>query len=58
MAYDLDTPLRFGKHKGRTVEDVMAEDPYYLFWCLENVESFEVDDALQDAITRAAKSRR
>lgn len=56
--YDLDDPLRFGKFKGRTVEDILDEAPEYLLWCLENVEQFEVDAALQDAITRAARTRR
>lgn len=58
MIYDLDTPLQFGKHKGRPVEDVLNEDPYYLYWCLENVEHFQVDAALQDEITRAAQRGR
>jgi uncharacterized protein (DUF3820 family) len=52
--YDLDTPLAFGKYRGRTVEDVLAEDPAYLLWAMETVEQFEVDKALQDAIERAA----
>ena len=55
--YDLDTPLAFGKYKGRTVEDVLEEDPAYLLWAAENVESFDVDAALQDAIVRAARGR-
>lgn len=53
MIYDLDTKLRFGKYKGYTVEDVLEKDPEYLLWLLENVEHFEVDKALQDAIMRA-----
>ncbi|HEX4112735.1 MAG TPA: hypothetical protein VH020_09390 [Stellaceae bacterium] len=54
MTYDLDTVLDFGRYKGRTVEDVLADDPRYLLWAMENVERFEVDKAVQDAITRAA----
>lgn len=56
-AYDLDTLLDFGKHRGRPVEDVLEDDPSYLLWALENVHRFEVDKALQDAITRAAGRR-
>lgn len=55
MVYDLDTALDFGKHRGRTVEDLLGDDPRYLLWALENVERFEVDKALQDTITRAAR---
>lgn len=54
-SYDLDSALDFGKYKGRTVEDVLDEDPAYLLWALENVERFETDKAVQDAITRAAR---
>jgi hypothetical protein len=56
VTYDLDTPLGFGKYKGRTVEDVLEEDPHYLLWALENVEQFDADKAVQDAIERAARS--
>jgi uncharacterized protein (DUF3820 family) len=52
MVYDLDTPLAFGKYKGRTVEDVLQCDPAYLLWAMENVDQFEVDD---DAINRDAR---
>lgn len=58
MLYDLDTPLDFGKHKGRTVEDVLAEEPAYLMWALENVERFNCDNALTDEIMRAARGGR
>lgn len=56
MTYDLDTPLGFGKYRGYPVEEVLESDPSYLMWALENVESFEVDKALQDAIERAART--
>ena len=42
MRYDLDAPLAFGRYKGRTVEDVLDDDPDCLLWVLENVEQFEV----------------
>jgi hypothetical protein len=32
-----DTILRFGKHKGRFVSDLVDEDPDYLFWINQNV---------------------
>lgn len=55
MIYDLDSTLRFGKYKGYTIEDLLNDRPDYLLWLLENVDDFEVDKALQDAITRAAR---
>ena len=58
MMYDLDTPLDFGKYRGRVVEDVLVEDPAYLLWAMENVERFNVDNALYDEIVRAARGHR
>ena len=58
MIYDLDDALQFGKHRGRTVEDVLEEDPGWLLWALENTDRFEVDKALEDAIVEAARGRR
>ena len=28
--------LTFGKHKGKTIEEVAAEHPSYIFWMSEN----------------------
>lgn len=38
----------FGKHKGKTVKEVMFEDPSYLLWADDNVEGFELSDYLRD----------
>jgi len=54
--YDLDSNLDFGKYRGRSLEDILDEDPAYLLWALATVVRFQVDDALQDAIVRAARS--
>jgi hypothetical protein len=53
MLYDLDTKLDFGKYKSYTVEQILEQDPSYLLWLIENVDRFEVDAALQDAIMKA-----
>jgi len=37
-------PLPFGKHRGKTVRDVIDQDPTYLEWALLNVEGFELTD--------------
>lgn len=49
---NLDAVLRFGKHKGRMVEDVLDEDPAWLLWAAENVSGFELDTAVMDAVMR------
>ena len=51
---DLDDRFAFGRHKGKLVEDVLNDDPAWLLWAIEN-EVIEVDAALQDAITEAAR---
>jgi DNA recombination-dependent growth factor C len=38
----------FGKHKGKTVKQVMEEDASYLLWADDNVEGFELSDYLRD----------
>ena len=36
--------LTFGKHRGKTVREVIDQDPHYLEWALLNVEGFELTD--------------
>ncbi len=42
------TIMSFGKHKGKTVKEVMETDPSYLLWADDNVEGFELSDYLRD----------
>jgi hypothetical protein len=35
---DLHNELRFGKHSGRLVSDVLNTNPYYLRWIENNTE--------------------
>lgn len=44
QVYDRDTVLDFGKHRGKTVGEVLAEDARWLIWAAENVERMELDD--------------
>lgn len=39
----LSTVFDFGKHEGKTVEDVIELDPGYISWCLEEVDHFKLD---------------
>lgn len=38
--------ITFGKYKGRTILEVLEEDPQYLLWANENVEGFILNDAI------------
>lgn len=40
---ELQHELPFGKYEGHTVEEVIAEDPSYINWAIEN-DIIELDD--------------
>ena len=35
--YSLNNRLRFGKHFGETIQEVIVNDPEWLEWALDNV---------------------
>jgi hypothetical protein len=48
--FTLDSILNFGKHKGKTVREVMNTSPGYIVWAYDNVDWFGVpDDIYEDA---------
>lgn len=40
--YDEDSYFDFGKHKYETIESVISNDPSYIVWCINNVDSFSL----------------
>lgn len=50
--------LRFGKHKGETIENVLESDPSWLRWALENLEDFVVTDEVEDGLNSLDDPRR
>jgi len=36
----LSDKMRFGKHRGKTIKQIVDSDPSYLDWAEENVEGF------------------
>jgi len=46
--------LTFGKYKGKTVQEVIDQNPRYLDWCLETIEWFDLSaearEALEDSL--------
>jgi DNA polymerase-3 subunit epsilon/exodeoxyribonuclease X len=36
-------PMRFGKHKGKTIQELALEDAGYLKWMLENMQNLDED---------------
>ena len=42
--YSLDSKIDFGsRHDGELVEDVIISDEKYIWWCLQNVNYFNLD---------------
>jgi hypothetical protein len=39
----INNVLEFGKHKGKTVQQVMKEDPNWLHWALQNISTFKLN---------------
>lgn len=39
----INSKLEFGKHKGKTVQQVMKDDPNWLHWALQNVKDFKLN---------------
>jgi hypothetical protein len=44
MTYGLDDDLKFGKHCGKTVREVMKKEPAYIHWLLSNLSNFDLDE--------------
>lgn len=42
--YECEDKMLFGKHHGKTIEQIMVEDIGYITWLLENVASFHLSD--------------
>ena len=34
----------FGKYRNKSIREVIAEDPEYIAWCIENVDNFELNN--------------
>ena len=50
----LEDRFWFGKCKGKTLREVLATDPQYLFWAIQKVDDFNVTPELRATARRAA----
>lgn len=46
----------FGKYKGRSVIDVLNENPAYVEWCINNIKWFSLDDTEQKLLNEITKA--
>jgi hypothetical protein len=43
-----DSIIKFGKHKDRTVQEVLDDDPDYLVWASERIPEFDLEVSILD----------
>lgn len=48
--YGMGDVLPFGRHAGRTVKAVIADDPAWLRWAAEKIPNFELTTDVLDVI--------
>ena len=46
----------FGKYKGRSVLDILNENPAYVEWCVNNIKWFSLDDTEQKMLNEITKA--
>lgn len=48
--YNIEDVFEFGRNKGKTIEELLKENPGYVDWVIRNVESFALShNAFQQA---------
>ena len=50
--------LGFGKHKGKTVEEILESDPTYIRWAINNIETFVMSEHDKKEVLELACSSR
>ena len=43
MNYSLSSLYNFGKHKGKSIKQVIDEDINYVVWCISDIPEFKLD---------------
>lgn len=50
MSHGLKTIFRFGKHIGKTMQEVADSDPQYILWLMENNEKFYITETVFERV--------
>lgn len=43
MIYTLRTMVNFGKHRGKTIQEIISEDHSYIEWAIDEIDNFQLD---------------
>ncbi len=55
MTYEDGDILFFGKHKGRTIDSVIADDPEWVQWAWDNVDRFNLSEELVALLEQSSR---
>jgi len=44
MIYKLTDKIQFGKHNGKTIQEIIDKDVTYIEWAIQTIENFDLDD--------------
>ena len=56
--HQLDDALPFGKHKGKSLREVIEDDSSWIIWAMENIADFEISDLAQNELDLVLDIRR
>lgn len=56
--YELHSEMRFGKHKGKQIDQIMVDDLGYITWCLENIKGFHLSEHAEAVYLELTDPRR
>lgn len=49
--------IGFGKYKGKTVQEILEDDPTYVRWLIDNVETFKMSpEDTRETLDRATEA--
>ncbi len=43
----LNNSFKFGRHKGKSVKEVIEEDPYYILWARDSYAARFMDEVIE-----------
>lgn len=53
----MDSSMPFGKYSGKTIGDIIEEDPGYIKWAVNNL-NFSIDEECMDFLTEQLQKQR
>lgn len=58
MIDELKTIVTFGKHKGKTLDEISDTDPSYICWLKENVKTIKISKSLAEDCERVVREQK